>query len=145
MMRTILTLLFIALLAPAFAQQTERDALNLSIMVFDRALEKKDTVSLKRLLSKDVTYGHSNGWVETKKEVIADLFNGTIEYQRIVTSKPEIMISGKVAQVRNTAEIYASLNGGEQSYYKLKVLQIWMWENGHWTMFARQSAPLKNI
>lgn len=142
-MKAILTLLFVSLLAPAFAQQAEREALNLSMMVFDRALEKKDSVSLKRLLSKDVTYGHSNGWVESKKELIADLYNGTIDYQRIVTTKPEILISGRVAQVRSTAEIYAAMNGGEQSYYKLKVLQVWLWENGHWVLFARQSAPLK--
>ncbi|GAA4464890.1 nuclear transport factor 2 family protein [Nemorincola caseinilytica] len=141
-MKLILTILFVSLLVPAFAQQADKEALNLSMMVFDRALEKRDTISLKRLLSNEVTYGHSNGWVENKKEVIADLYNGIIGYDRIVTSQPEIKIAGKVAQVRSTAEIWATLNG-EKGYYKLKVLQVWLWENGHWTLFARQSAPMK--
>jgi hypothetical protein len=140
-MRVILTILFIALLTPAFAQQADRDALNLSILIFDRALEKKDSVSLKRLLSNDVTYGHSNGWVENKQEVIADLYNGKLSYERIVPSKPEITIAGKVAQVRNTAEIYATFNG-QQMFFRLAVLQVWISENGHWVLFARQSAPI---
>jgi hypothetical protein len=46
-----------------------------------------------------------------------------------------------VAQVRSTADIWAKLNG-ENGIYKLKVLQIWLWQNGRWVLFARQSAPM---
>jgi hypothetical protein len=123
------------------AQQPDRASLNLSMMVFDRALEKKDSISLNRLMSDQITYGHSNGWIETKKDVIADLYNGTISYERIVTTQPEVTIAGNVAQVRSTADIWAKLNG-ENGIYKLKVLQIWLWQNGRWVLFARQSAPM---
>jgi hypothetical protein len=142
-MKRLFTLLFVLVCLGAFAQQPDRSSLNLSLMVFDRALEKKDSISLNRLLSKDVSYGHSNGWVENKSELIADLYNGKIDYDRVVTSNPEVAISGNVARVTSTAEVYAKLDGSEQQYYKLKVMQVWLWEKGHWVLFARQSAPLK--
>ena len=140
-MRYILSILFVACCLPVLAQQPDRASLNLSMMVFDRALEKKDSISLNRLMSDQITYGHSNGWIESKKDVIADLYNGTISYERIVTTQPEVTIAGNVAQVRSTADIWAKLNG-ENGIYKLKVLQIWLWQNGRWVLFARQSAPM---
>lgn len=141
-MKTLFTIFAVLFCMGAFAQ-ADRSSLNLSMMVFDLALEKKDSISLKRLLSDNVSYGHSNGWVESKQELIADLYNGKVVYDRVVTTNPEVTISGKMARVISTAEVYAKLDGGDQQYYKLKVMQVWLWEKGRWVLFARQSAPMK--
>lgn len=126
----------------SFAQQPDYAALNHAIADFDKALETRDSLALKWLLNEKVSYGHSNGWVEDKKEVIADLYNGKLVYKKIAATKPEVTTTGSVAAARSIADIDAALDGKMMSF-RLKVLQVWTWEDGHWTLFARQSAPMQ--
>ena len=140
-MRLISTTILLCLGCVSFAQQPDYAALNHAIADFDKALESQDSLALRWLLHDKVSYGHSNGWIESKKEVIADLYNGKLIYKKIAATKPEINTSGNVAAARSIADIDAALDGKMMSF-KLKVLQVWTWEDGHWTLFARQSVPV---
>lgn len=140
-MRILLTILFVVCCSAAMAQQPDYGSLSHSIADFDKALESRDSVALKWLLNEKTSYGHSNGWVETKREVIEDLYNGKLVYKKIAATKPEVKTSGTVASARSIADIDAVLDGKLMSF-KLKVLQVWLWENDHWTLFARQSVPV---
>ncbi len=140
-MKPVLTILLLCLGCASFAQQPDYAALNHAIADFDKALESRDSLALKWLLNDKISYGHSNGWIENKKEVVADLFNGKLVYKKIVATKPEISTSGNVAAARSIADIDAALDGKMMSF-KLKVLQVWTWDDGHWTLFARQSVPV---
>lgn len=140
-MRFIVSILLIAVFSVARAQQPDKGALYHAIEDFDKALETRDSLALKHLLSNDVSYGHSNGWVETKAELIRNLYNGTLNYTKIKASKPEVKISGNSAWMRNVADIDAVMGGNAMSF-KLKVLQVWNWENEHWVLFARQSVSI---
>ena len=122
----------------ALAKKPDAKRLNEAIAAFDQALINRDSVALKELLNEKVKYGHSNGWIENKKEVIADLYNGTLTYKKINTTVPDIVIAGNTAAVRTNAEIDAAMTGTAMSF-KLKVLQVWVWKGKHWTLLARQS------
>lgn len=135
---TTICCLFFAMLVRG--QEVDYGALPHAVGDLDKALETKDTVALKWLLSDNVSYGHSNGWVETKQEVIEDLFNGKLTYKKISTTAPTIITSGNVASARSVADIDAIMSGNLWTF-KLKVLQVWIWEKGHWVLFARQSTP----
>jgi hypothetical protein len=124
-----------------FAKKANVESLKAAIADFDKALVDKDSVALKRLLSDEVSYGHSNAWLENKQEVIADLYNGKLTYKRIGQESPEIKTFGKSATVRSIANIDAVLDGKLMSF-KLKVLQVWVWNNNHWELFARQSVSV---
>ncbi len=140
-MKYLLTILLLTINTAIFAQQPDYGALNHAIVDFDKALELRDSVALKWLLSDKVSYGHSNGWIETKKEVITDLYNGKLIYKKIAATTPEIKTEGTVAAARSVAEIDAVMDGKLMSF-KLKVLQVWVWEGGHWALFARQSVSM---
>ena len=56
-----------------------------AVTKLDKALVQKDTVTLKQLLHKDLSYGHSNGWVENRNEVIKNLVQGKLTYKKIET------------------------------------------------------------
>jgi len=140
-MRLLLTIMLALITMTVQAQQPDYGSLSHSISDFDHALETHDSAALKWLLSDKVSYGHSNGWIESKQEVISDLFNGKLSYKKIETTKPEITTSGVVAAVRNIASIDAALDGKLMSF-RLKVLQVWQWENNHWVLFARQSVSM---
>ena len=125
----------------AFAEQPDHKSLGHAIKDFDRALISKDSVSLKWILEDQVTYGHSNGWIEKKNEVIADLFNGKLTYKSIEPSAQEVVIEGKAASVRYNVDIDVLMDG-KAMQFKLKVLQMWLWENEHWVLLARQSVKM---
>ncbi len=108
---------------------------------FNKALIAKDTFILKQLLHKDVTYGHSNGWVETKAEVIKDLLNGKLSYYKIDTKDVKWTVINNVATLRNTADIKYELDGKPGELH-LHVVQVWLKTNKGWQLLARQSAKL---
>jgi hypothetical protein len=142
-MKFLITLSLCFLYATGFAQQPDYAGLPHAVADFDKALETRDTVALKWLLNDKVNYGHSNGWIENKKELIADLYNGMLVYKKITATKPELTVSGNVVAARSIADIDAFMEGRLLSF-KLKVLQVWIWENEHWTLFARQSVSVPN-
>lgn len=107
----------------------------------NKALIAKDTIILKQLLHKDVTYGHSNGWVETKAEVIKDLVNGKLSYYKINSKDVQWKVINNVATLRNTSDISYELDGKEGELH-LHVVQVWLKTNKGWQLLARQSTKL---
>lgn len=109
---------------------------------FDKALVTKDTIVLKQLLHKDVTYGHSNGWVETKAEVIKNLVSGKLSYQKIKSENETWIIINSIATLRNTADINYILDGKSGELH-LHVVKVWLKTNKGWQLLARQSTKIE--
>ena len=141
-MRAIVLIITLALSVPVFSQTTQQiRKLKLAASSLNKALMQKDSLILKSLLHEKLTYGHSNGWIETKRELIEDLYNGKLTYKKIAATAPVTKTSGNTAAARSTADIDAIMDGKLMSF-KLKVLQVWLWENEHWVLFARQSVSV---
>lgn len=140
-MRVLFAILLLICSAPAFAQKQDKKGVANAISSFDEALVAKDTVKLRTLLHDDLRYEHSNGWMETKRDVISDLFNGKLTYKKIKAEAPEIVIEGNTASARTTVYIDVVLDG-KPLIFNLKVLQVWVWKHKHWELFARQSVKM---
>lgn len=140
-MRQLITILFLLATSVVFAQKPNTEALSKAMNDFDKALLAKDSASLKKLLHNNLVYGHSNGWLETKRELIDDLYNGKISYKRIVSGHKEMMMEGNTVAARMEADIDAEMEGKVLSF-KLKVLQVWVWKGGQWQLFTRQSVKM---
>ena len=131
-------ILFSLLFVVSFAQQTENEKLIAVVQAFHQALVNKHVVSLNQQTDKALSYGHSNGWVETKKELISNLETGLISYQGFKEDSIEVNIHANVANVRFKAEINASMNGASSSL-KLRVLEVWVKKSKRWVLFARKA------
>lgn len=120
-----------------------QDAKRLSKAVedFDKALINKDSVVLKQLLNEHISYGHSNGWMQSKNDVINDLFNGKLTYKQISHKDDQVNIEGNTASVRMVANLDVIMDN-KPMQFKLSVLQAWIWKNKEWQLFARQSVKL---
>lgn len=140
-MRLLLFIILSLCSTAVWAQQPDYGSLSHAIADCDKALETRDTVALKWLLSEKLKYGHSNGWIETKKELIENLYNGKLLYKKIEATKPEITTTATTAATRSIANIVAVMDGKQMSF-RLKVLQVWVWEESHWVLFARQSVSV---
>jgi hypothetical protein len=140
-MRFILTigLFFTSLFVIA---QNDTIALKSAMSKLDKALLSKDQSTLQQVLSGDVSYGHSNGWVQTKQDILNDLQSGKLIYSKIENSNVMIVAAtDKWATVRTNTNAEGSING-TAFQLKLHVLQVWIRTKEGWQLLARQSTKL---
>lgn len=135
MMRIVFILMLAFVCSFAYGQT---EFLKQAALKLDVALVKKDSATLKQLLHPDLTYGHSNAWVETKREVINDLFNGKLTYKKIKSKDHEWKAGKDWATLRTRSELEYVLDGKDGSL-ELHVLQVWIKTNKGWQLLARQS------
>lgn len=119
--------------------QTDEDKLTTTLKEFHQALVKKNTVSINQKTDKALSYGHSNGWVETKNDLIKNLETGFTNYKSIKEDSIQIAINGKMANARFVGDYEVSLKGGNLVTYHLKVLEVWVRKGNRWILFARQA------
>lgn len=136
-MRTCIAILLFLTCSTAHAQ----DMLDVAMEKFNMALIRKDTAALNRLLHNDVTYGHSNGWIENKADVKTDLYNGKLVYNKIGQEITEVLKTGNTACVRSNATIDVLFDGKPMTF-KLHVLQVWTRKDKDWQLTARQSVKM---
>lgn len=139
-MKFILTILSSLFLAGVFAQTVDEAKLIATFKEFHQALVTKNTVSLNQQTDKALSYGHSNGWVQSKKDLIKDFERGFISYQSFKEDSITVLINDNVANVRFVADITATLGGTTTvNNYNLRVLEVWVKKGKRWVLFARQA------
>ena len=140
-MKYILTICLFFTSAIAFAQ-VDSVSLKEAMSNLDKALMNKDEKALVRLLHQDVSYGHSNGWVQNKTDIINDLKSGKLIYDKIENNSVTIVaINNQWATVRFNTNAEGKVNGNSFQF-KLHVLQVWLKAKSGWQLLARQSTKL---
>jgi hypothetical protein len=137
-MKYIFTILFLSLSICVVAQTTDEQKLLTTVKEFHQALVNKNTLSINQQTDKALSYGHSNGWVETKTDMIKNLETNYISYQSFKEDSIKVSSNGNIANVRFLAAIEASLKDSRITY-NLKVLEVWVKKGKRWFLFARQS------
>ena len=118
--------------------QTNESRLTETLKEFHKALVNKNTVSINQQTDKVLSYGHSNGWVETKTELIKNLETGYLKYNSYKEDSIQISLNGNIASARFIADINVTLNENPGNYH-LKVLEVWVKKGNRWILFARQA------
>lgn len=136
-MRWLVFILFFVY-SSAFAQGSSLEG---SVSGISAALLKKDTVMLKQLLHEKVSYGHSNGWIETRQELFKNLYNGVLVYSSINEKLIAIETYGNTATVRTEAEVDVTVEG-TRIQLKLHIFQAWVKDKKGWRLLGRQSTKV---
>lgn len=118
--------------------QTDEVKLTATLKEFHQAMVKKNTVSLNQQTDKVLSYGHSNGWVETKNDFLKNLETRYLDYHSYVEDSLQVWINGNMASARFKADIDVTMNGTRATYH-LKVLEVWVKKGKRWVLFARQA------
>jgi hypothetical protein len=137
-MKFFVTILFLLSSFCAFAQTTDEQKLITTVKEFHQALVKKNTISINQQTDKALSYGHSNGWVETKTDLIKDLETDYISYQSFKEDSITVLMNDNFANVRFVADITATMKGATNTCH-LKVLEVWIKKGKRWVMFGRQA------
>ncbi len=138
-MKAVLIIVLLFVHHALFAQDTT--GLKKATASLNEALLKKDSVVLKQLLLDGMSYGHSNMWLQSKQEVIADLYNGKLEYKKIEAGPESFTINSNTIAVRCNTKVEGVLKGTAFSL-NLQVLQVWKKVKRHWVLIARQSVKM---
>ncbi len=100
------------------------------------ALLAKGDPALYGYLHDSLSYGHSNGWVESAKEFKADL-GDIIVYHSYREDSIQVSADDRFAHIRFAADIEATMKG-KRTIFHLRVLEVWVNDKGRWKLFARQ-------
>lgn len=136
-LKKLLPILFVLIAVGSFAQ-TDEEKLIKTVKEFHVALVNKNTVSINQQTDKALSYGHSNGWVQTKADLIKDFETGYISYQNIKEDSISVTMNGNMANVRFIADFSATMKGATNTYH-LKVLEVWVKKGNRWLLFGRQA------
>ncbi len=97
---------------------------------------KKNYDSLESLLHDRVTYIHSNGWSQNKKEFIEDLKSGKLVMKSAEISTQNVQIFSQTAIVNGMIEISGDINGTPFST-ELIFNEGYIKEKGKWLLVSR--------
>lgn len=114
-----------------------------AVAAFHDALVQKDSNALKSLLHEELVYGHSNGWKETKPELISNLYNGTLDYNKISAGDEQIVVKDNTACVRSLQHIDVVMKG-KPLQISLHTLEVWVKTKKQWKLLSRQSAKAES-
>src|SRR5687767_8885995 len=118
--------------------QTSNDKLALTITEFHQALVSKNIVAINQQTDKALSYGHSNGWVENKPDLLKNLESGAMRYDSYLVDSLVITSNGNLANARFSADVSATLKG-QNNKFQLRVLEVWVKKGNRWVLFARQA------
>ncbi len=107
----------------------------------NQALIERNENLLQELLHDDLSYGHSNAWVENKNELIKNNQSEFLIYEKIQMDSVRVRYTENIAILRCHSMIDAILNGKSISL-RLYVCQVWINTNGKWKLLVRQSTKL---
>lgn len=117
-------------------------ALLIQVSKLDSLMENNNSKILD-LFSDDVSFGHSNGWIQNKDDFKTDFESGKVKYQSVKqTELKEFKIKNKFANIRRIIAV-KGLYKNETFEMKLSVLEFWIRQKGVWKLWSRQSVGLK--
>jgi hypothetical protein len=108
----------------------------------DSLMENNDH-SIINLFSEDVSFGHSNGWIQNLDDFKKDFISKKVTYKEISqTEVSEIKKFKNTVSLRRTIKV-AGLYEKYDFEMKLAVLEIWIKKKSEWKLWSRQSVEIK--
>jgi len=122
--------------------QIDSVGLKSAMQQLDKALLQKDETVLKSVLHRDLSFGHSNGWLQSKSDILNDFTSGKLTYNKIENSSSAIIvINKKYATVKTNTNAEGVVNG-TAFRLTLHIMQFWIKTKKGWQLIVRQSAKL---
>lgn len=132
------SLLCLSLITELSAQnKIEQQILDLSKKKFDWMIHK-NVDSLALVLDKDLRYVHSNGWSETKQEVLDDLLSGKLNYVAVDIHAAQVRLYEQTAIVDGTGKFQVTMNGNPLTI-ELGYTEVYVKRQGKWLLASRHA------
>ena len=123
------------------AQSKDQKAVGDAVEKLRKAMVDGDRAALESIAADSLSYGHSGGKIENKREFVENIASGKSDFVSIELTEQTISVAGNNAIVRHTLTA-ATNDGGKPGNVKLKILLVWVKEKGQWKLLARQAVKL---
>ena len=129
-----------------FFSQTKKEKIEQNIIALHKKkfdwLISKQYDSLATLFSENIEYIHSNGWIENKTDIIADLKSGKLNYKRVEVSEAKVHLSKNVAILTGKGVFFVTMDNKDLEI-KLLYSEIYIKEKGKWVLTHRHANKLQ--
>jgi ketosteroid isomerase-like protein len=123
------------------AQSKQEKAVADIVEQLRKAMIDGNKTELENLVSDKLSYGHSGGHIDDKKEFVEKIVSGKSDFESIDLSEQTVSISGKTAIVRHILNAKTN-DAGKPSEVHLRVLLVWQKQGGQWKLLARQAVKI---
>ena len=121
-------------------EKIEQNIINLHKKKFDWLISKQYD-SLSTLFNDNIVYIHSNGWIENKTDIIADLKSGKLNYKRVEVSEAKVRLSKNVAILTGKGVFFVTMDNKDLEI-KLLYSEVYIKEKGKWLLTHRHANKL---
>lgn len=119
----------------------DKQAVEQAVEKLRQAMLTGDRALLEAVAAEDLTYGHSNGRVETKKEFVEAFATGVSDFKTIELTDQTVTVHGNTAIVRH--KLFGETNDkGVPGTAKIAILTVWVKQKGDWKLLARQAVKI---
>lgn len=139
-----LTIVMTTFFSTATAQEKDPqvEAVETATAKLIEAFLKPNAEILSSLASKQLSYGHSSGKVESKEQFVNTLISGASVFEEINITNQTVYIEGNTAIVRHVLSAKTNDPGKGPANIRIGILLTWIKNNGNWELLARQAFPL---
>ncbi|MGB3007693.1 MAG: nuclear transport factor 2 family protein [Chitinophagaceae bacterium] len=106
-----------------------------------KAMVDADKAQLEKLVSEKLSYGHSGGHIDDKKEFVEKITSGKSDFVAIDLTEQTVSVSSKTAIVRHILTAKTN-DGGKPGEVHLRVMLVWQKMAGKWKLLARQAVKI---
>lgn len=142
-MKSILLYTVLLVNSICFGQAEERNLIDqLHRKKFDWLINKNYD-SLSWILEDQVKYIHSNGWVQTKQNVLEDLKSGKLIYTNVSVTEASTVFYGSQTAVVTGKGLFTGLMP-DKSEFKINLLytEVYVKIKKHWKLVSRQATRI---
>ena len=126
-----------------FSAQNLDRTLEIQVKTLD-SLMQTNNPNILNLLAKDVSFGHSNGWIQNIDDFKKDIISKKVDYKSVKqTALKEFKTYKKTASIRRVVHVIGTYKSYDFAM-DLSVLEIWIKKAGDWKLWSRQSVEIKN-
>lgn len=106
------------------------------------AMIRRDAKAVEASLSNDVVYGHADGRVHTKAQLLEALASNQIQYQVIHYTSQDAYSVGDTRVVSGVAD-FEAISAGKPVKFTLRITAVYLREAGQWRLGVYQSTPVR--
>ena len=125
--------------SPVLAETDDQAAVADAVGALTKAMLAADRAKLESLVSDNLSYGHSGGVIQDKKDFVEVIASKKTVYKSIELSKQTVAVAGNNAIVRHAWESESGRGDGKWNVSKIGVLQVWQKAGRSWKLLARQA------
>lgn len=103
------------------------------------AMTRADVAALDTLLADDLTYAHTSGQLERKREFLATLRSGRLVYDSIVPTEHRVRFYDNISVVTGGARVQVRPTGATPLRFNIRYTSVYVLRRDRWQLVAWQS------